>query len=175
MKTLATGTLFLVFAVVAGVVGLVVWAGVEVVNRALDALDMIGPGLFVAGALVSFGVFVFVVVGGAVALVRAVNLKSRQVHHHDGLYPQVYHHIDGQAQYIDINAPNSQVMAVMHMNRGARAGAASVGKVLDWQPEPAPELPAPVAPPLTPSDVVDVDPRTSPHWLLLVQRDPARR
>ena len=51
MKTLAQGTVFLVFAVVAGVVGLVVWAGVEVVQRALDALDMIGPGLFVAGAL----------------------------------------------------------------------------------------------------------------------------
>ena len=164
MKALAQASLFVVFAVVAGLVGLVVWIGWEVGNRAIAALDAIGPGLFEAGALVTFGVFVFIVVGSAVALVRAVNLKSRQVHHHDGLYPQLYHHVDGQARYIDVNAPNSQLMAVMHMNRGARAGAASVNAVLS-QPEPV-QLPS-VPAPLTPSDVVDVDPRTSPHWLLI--------
>ena len=114
--------------------------------------------------LVLFGVFVFVVIGGAVAIVRWMNLRSRAVHHDGGLYPMQYH---GPANYIDLNAPNSQALAVMHMNRGARAGAGSVNAVLS-QPAPAPaaEIPAPVAP-LTPSEVVDVDPRTSPHWLLV--------
>lgn len=162
MKALAQASLFLVFAFVGSVVGLVLWLGWEVGNRALSALDMIGPGLFIGLELVLFGVVVFVIVGLAVAVVRAVNLKSRQVHHHDGLYPQLYH---GPARYLDINAPNSQVMAVMHMNRGARAGAGSVNAVLS-QPAPAAEIPAPV-PALTPSDVVDVDPRVSPHWLLI--------
>ena len=164
MKALAQGTLFLVFAVVAGVVGLVVWIGWEVGTRAIDALDAIGPGLFIALELVLFGVFVFVVIGGAVAIVRWMNLRSRAVHHDGGLFPVMYHHVDGQARYIDVNAPNSQLMAVMHMNRGARAGAASVNAVLS-QPEPV-QLPAPVAA-LTPGDIVDVDPRVSPHWLLI--------
>ena len=160
MKALAQGTLFVVFAVVAGLVGVVVWFAIELVNRAIAALDGL-PWLFPAGAIVSFGVFVFVVVGGAVAVVRWLNLRSRAVHHRDGLYPMQYH---GPANYLDMNAPNSQLMAVMHMNRGARAGAASVNAVLS-QPEPV-QLPS-VPAPLTPSDVVDVDPRTSPHWLLI--------
>ena len=92
MKTLTTGMLFVVFAVVAGVVGLVVWIGWEVGNRAIAALDAIGPGLFIALELVVFGVFVFVVVGGAVALVRFMALRSRAVHPHEsGLYPMQYH------------------------------------------------------------------------------------
>lgn len=166
MKALANVAIFLVFSVVVGIVGVVVWLLWEVGNRAIAALDAIGPGLFEAGAVVTFGVFVFITVGGAVAIVRWMNLRSRAVHHDGGLYPMQYH---GPANYIDLNQPQAQHLAVMHMNRGARAGAASVGKVLDWQPEPAPvpELPAPVAQPLTPSEVVDVDPRTSPHWLLV--------
>ena len=92
MKTLATGTLFLVFAVVAGVVGVVVWLLWEVGGRMLSAVDALGPGLFEAGALVTFGVFVFVVVGGAVAIVRWMNLRSRAVHPGaTGLYPLQYH------------------------------------------------------------------------------------
>ena len=162
MKALAQGTLFLVFAVVAGLVGLVVWIGWEVGNRAIAALDAIGPGLFEAGALVTFAVFVFVVVGGAVAIVRWMNLRSRAVHPGaTGLYPMQYH---GPARYLDLNSEHAQALAVMHA--AGRATSASVGKVLDWQPAPVAEIPAPVAA-LTPSDVVDVDPRTSPHWLLV--------
>ena len=162
MKTLTTGMLFLVFAVVAGVVGVIVWVLWEVGNRAIDALDAIGPGLFEAGALVTFGVFVFLVVGGAVAIVRWMNLRSRAVHPHEsGLYPAQYH---GRGQYIMPNDQHAQSLAVMHS--AGRATSASVGRVLDWQPAPVAELPAPV-PALTPSEVVDVDPRTSPHWLLV--------
>ena len=73
MKALAQGTLFVVFAVVAGVVGLVVWIGWEVGNRAIAALDAIGPGLFIALELVLFGAVVFALIGGAVALVRWLN------------------------------------------------------------------------------------------------------
>ena len=70
MKALAQGTLFLVFAVVAGVVGVVVWVLWEIGTRAIDALDDIGPGLFIALELLLFGVFVFVVIGGAVGAGR---------------------------------------------------------------------------------------------------------
>ena len=112
MKALAQASVFFVLCIVAGVVGLLVWAGVEVVQRALDALDMIGPGLFVAGALITFGVFVFVVVGGAVAIVRWLNLRSRMIHPNEStaLYPQMYH---GPARYLDLNADKSQVVAVL--------------------------------------------------------------
>ena len=160
MKTLTTGMLFVVFAVVAGVVGLVVWIGWEVGNRAIAALDAIGPGLFIGLELVLFGVFVFVVVGGAVAIVRWLNLRSRAVHHDAGLFPIMYH----GGGYVNVNNEHAQALAVMHA--AGRATSSSVGKVLDWQPAPVAEIPAPVAP-LTPGDIVDVDPRTSPHWLLV--------
>ena len=163
MKTLATSAIFLVFAVVAGVVGVVVWMLWEVGTRAVDALDAIGPGLFEAGALVTFAVFVFVVIGGAVAIVRWMTLKSRAVHPGEtGLYPAQYH---GRGQYIVLNDAHAQSLAVMHA--AGRATSASVGKVLDWQPAPVAELPAPAPVPLTTAEVVDVDPRTSPHWLLV--------
>ena len=70
----------------------------------------------------------------------------------------------GPARYINLNDQHAQALAVMHA--AGRATSSSVGKVLDWQPAPVAEIPAPV-PALTPSDVVDVDPRTSPHWLLV--------
>ena len=139
MKALATGTLFVVFAVVAGLVGVVVWVLWEVGNRAIDALDAIGPGLFEAGAIVTFAAFVVVIVGGAVALVRFMALRSRSIHPHDnGLYPMQYH---GPARYINLNDQHAQALAVMHA--AGRATSSSVGKVLDWQPAPVPELPAP--------------------------------
>ena len=163
MKNLATASLFLVFAVVAGIVGVVVWLLWEVGTRAIDALDAIGPGLFEAGALVSFGVFVFVVVGGAVALVRWMNVRSRAVHARDALYPMMYH---GPANYHDLNAEKAQVVAAL--SSGRRATAAVTQRVLDWEPSaPVAELPSPAAVPLSPAAVVDVDPRTSPHWLLV--------
>ena len=163
MKTLAQGSIFAVFCIVAGVVGLVVWAGVEVVNRALTALDAL-PWLFPAGAIVTFAAFVFIVVGGSIALVRFMALRSRMIHPNEStaLYPQMYH---GPAAYLDLNADKTQVVAAL--SSGRRASAAVTQRVLDWQPAPVPELPAPVAVPLTPGDVVDVDPRTSPHWLLV--------
>ena len=165
MKALAQASLFVIFSIGAGIVGLLVWLGWEVGNRAIDALDAIGPGLFIGLELVLFGVFVFVVVGGAVAIVRWMGLRSRAVHPgQTGLYPLQYH---GPARYIDLNQPQAQHLAVMHA--AGRATSASVGKVLDWQPSaqvPA-ELPGPSVQPLTPAELVSVDPRTSPHWLLV--------
>ena len=108
-----------------------------------------------------FGVFVFVVIGGAVALVRFMALRSRAVHPGEhGLYPMQYH---GPARYVDLNQPQAQHLAVMHA--AGRATSASVNAVLS-QPAPVAELPT-VPAMLTPSEVVDVDPRTSPHWLLI--------
>ena len=132
----------------------------------------IRDSLFIALELVLFGAVVFVVIGGAVAIVRWLNLRSRAVHPGEhGLYPMQYH---GPARYINLNDQHAQSLAVMHSVKGARAAAGSVGHLLDWQPEPAPELPAPVAEPLTPGDVVDVDPRTSPHLSLIHISEPTR-
>lgn len=165
MKTLAQASLFIVFSIVAAVVAVIVWVAVDVAQRAMAALDAIGPGLFIAGVLVVAGAGAFVMIGGAVAVVRAVNLKSRQVHHHDGLYPVLYHRQDGRAAYYNPNSEHAQALAVMHA--AGRATSASVGRVLDWQPTAAPVPSGPAAQSLTPADVVDVDPRTAPHWLLI--------
>ncbi len=162
MKALASAVLFVVVAMAAAVVGVVVWLALEIGNRAINALDGLGPGIFTAGALVTFGAFVFVVAGGSVAIVRWMALRSRMIQHRDGLYPQMYH----SGEYRDVNAPHAQALAVMHQHRGARAGAASVGRVLDWQAPDLPQIAEP-AQVLTVQDVVDVDPRTAPHWLLI--------
>lgn len=162
MRTLAQAGVFVVGLVVAVVLGVLGWFAWEVAQRALDAVDRLGPALFEIGAVVTAGVVVFVAVGVAVALVRAVNLKSRQVHPHDGLYPVLYHRVDGRPAYHNPNSEHAQALAVMHV--AGRATSASVGRVLDAAPAEAPSVPAQ---PLTPSEVVAVDPRTSPHWLLV--------
>ncbi len=166
----------LFFMIGAVLVGVGAWFCWEVGTRILAAFDAL-PWLFPAAVILTVGAVVFTVVyvavSGSVAVGRAVNLKSRQVHPHDGLYPQVYHRQAGQATYLDLNAPNTQALAVMHRHRGARATSAAVGRVLDWQPVPAlpaPEvevLPAPPLQPLSAVEVVDSDPRTAPHWLLI--------
>ena len=110
MKTLAQASLFVVFAVVAGVVGVLVWMLWELGGRMLSTLDAL-PWLFPAGAVVTFGVFVFVVVGGAVAIVRWLNLRSRAVHPGaTGLYPLQYH---GPARYLDLNSEHAQALAAV--------------------------------------------------------------
>ena len=86
-----------------------------------------------------FGAVVFVVIGGAVAIVRWLNLRSRAVHPgQTGLYPVQYH----GGGYVNVNHEHSQALAVMHA--AGRATSSSVGKVLDWQPAPVAEIPAPV-------------------------------
>lgn len=145
MKTIGSLILFLVFAIVAAVVGVIVWVAIEIGNRAIAAVDALGPGLFQAGALVTFAVFCGLVIGGAVAIVRWMTLRSRAVHAHPGtaLYPMMHH---GGARYVDLNADaKAQLLAVMATGR--RPTAATVSRVLDWtppEPEP-PALPAPVA------------------------------
>lgn len=144
MKTIGSMILVLVVAIVAGVVGVIVWVAIEIGNRAIDAVDALGPGLFQAGALVTFAVFCIVVIGGAVAIVRWMTLRSRVVHAHPdtALYPMMHH---GGARYVDLNADKAHLLAVMATGR--RPTAATVSRVLDWtppEPEP-PALPAPVA------------------------------
>ena len=137
MRTLAQAGVFVVFAVVAAVVAILLWIGWEVGNRAIAALDAIGPGLFIGGALVTFAAFVVIVVGGSIAIVRWMALRSRAVHPGaTGLFPLQYH----AGGYVNNNTEHAQALAVMHA--AGRATSASVGKVLDWQP--VPELPAPV-------------------------------
>ena len=159
MKALAQ---LVVFSIIGGIVGLVVWLGWEVGTRAVDALDAIGPGLFIALELVLFGVFVFLVIGGAVALVRWLNLRSRSVHPgKTGLYPVQYH----GGGYVNVNHEHAQALAVMHA--AGRATSASVGRVLDWQPAPVAEIPAPVPAPETFPQAIDVYSSEIPPTLAL--------
>ena len=128
MKSIAQASLFVVFVVVGGIVGVVVWVLWEVGTRAIDALDAIGPGLFIGLELVLFGVFVFVVIGGAVAIVRWLNLRSRAVHHSDGLFPVMYH----SGGYVNVNHEHAQALAVMH----AAGRATSASCLLYTSPSP---------------------------------------
>lgn len=162
MKALEAAA-WLIFLVIVGAVAALGYLVYRLVESTVAAVPAVAFQIGGGAALLAF---VFVVAGGAIAIVRWMALRSRQIQHKDGLYPQVYHHVDGQARYIDLNAPNAQALAVMHQHRGARAGAASVGRVLDWQPA-LPELPEPAQAPLTVASVTAVDPRTAPHWLLV--------
>ena len=153
MKTLAQGSIFAVFCIVAGLVGLLAWLALELGGRLLSAVDAL-PWLFPAGVIVVFAAFVVIVAGGSIALVRFMALRSRAVHPGEhGLYPQMYH---GPARYINLNDQHAQSLAVMHSVKGARAAAGSVGHVLDWQPAPVAEIRAPVAAPETFPAVIDV-------------------
>jgi S-DNA-T family DNA segregation ATPase FtsK/SpoIIIE len=128
MKAIASAVLFVVVAMAAAVVGVVVWLGWEIGNRAINALDGLGPGIFTAGALVTFGAFVLVVVGGAIYIVKALAARSRRIYARDGLYPVIDH---GRGRYADLNEPGAQTLAVLASGR--RPTAALAGRVIDAQ------------------------------------------
>lgn len=161
MKTLSRITVFLVVATGAAIAIAVFVFLNGITNRSMAALDR-NPWVLDVGLFASITAFVVVVVGGAVAVARWLALRSRQVQHRDGLYPQMYH----GGEYQDLNAPNSQLMAVMHQHRGARAGAASVSRVLDWQPS-VPALPEPAAPAEYYPDRIEVYTAPMPRRLAL--------
>jgi len=111
---------------------------------------------------------VFVTVGGAIAIVRRMARSSRYVRPTDGLFPLVDL---GGGIFFNGNEPGAQSLAALASGR--RPTAAAVGRVIDGQYRtvnyPSNDVPqiAEPAQVLSARDVVDVDPREHPHWLLV--------
>lgn len=151
--------LALVGAVMAG--GYAVWRVVETTVSAIPAWMYLAAG---AGVLFAA---VVVVVGGAMAIVQRMARSNRRIYARDGLYPVLDH---GHGHYVNVNEPGAQSLAVLASGR--RPTAALAGRVIDGQwrnvntSENLPALPEP-AQALTVQDVVDVDPREHPHWLIV--------
>lgn len=129
-----------------------------------------GPAFYQIGAGGALLAFLVLVIGGAVIAVQWMARRSRQIGARDGLYPIMD---GGRGNYSNINEPGAQSLAVLAAGR--RPTAALAGRVIDaqWRNGSAPDapalpaLPAPEPAALTVQQVVDVDPRTAPHWLLV--------
>lgn len=167
MKALEAAA-WLVFLSIAGaVLGLgylayrLVESTVETINRTW------GAAFYQVGAGALLLAFLLVVIGGAIALVRWMAWRSRQIHARDGIYPKIF---VGGGRFVDLNEPGAQSLSVLAAGR--RPTAALAGRVIDAQyrttPEPA-ALPEPERgpEPLTVGSVTAVNPRTAPHWLLV--------
>jgi energy-coupling factor transporter ATP-binding protein EcfA2 len=134
----------LIFAgIVAGVAALVyaVWRAVEATIAAIPAWMYLAAG---GGVLFAF---VFLAVGGAIAIVRRMARSSRYVRPSDGLFPLVDL---GGGVFFNGNEPGAQSLAALASGR--RPTAAAVGRVIDGQyravnPQPfdVPALPEPAA------------------------------
>ena len=152
----------ILLAVVAGVIG-----GGYMLYLAIDATIAAVPSVawLATGGAVLFA-FVLVVVGGAVYIVKALAHRSRRIYARDGLYPA----IDlGHGQFANLNEPGAQSLAALASGR--RPTAAAVGRVIDGQyrnvnNSDVPQI-AEAQQVLSARDVVDVDPREHPHWLLV--------
>lgn len=165
MNRILTALSYLIFlAIVAGVIGggYLAWRVVESTVAAIPAVAWLVAG----GAVLFAGVFV--ATGGAIALVRRWWRSSRYVRPTDGLFPLVDL---GGGIFFNGNEPGAQSLAALASGR--RPTAAAVGRVIDGQYRtvnyPSNDVPqiAEPAQVLTARDVVDVDPREHPHWLLV--------
>lgn len=152
----------ILFTIVAGVIG-----GGYLLYRVIETTVAAVPSVawLATGGAVLFA-FVLLVVGGAVYIVKALAHRSRRIYARDGLYPA----IDlGHGQFANLNEPGAQSLAALASGR--RPTAAAVGRVIDAQYRNVNNSDVPqIAEPqqvLTARDVVDVDPREHPHWLLV--------
>lgn len=137
--------LVIVGAVVAG--GYAAWRLIETTVAAIPP-----AGFAVAGGGVLFA-FVFLVVGGAVAIVQRMARANRRIYadRSTGLYPTIDH---GKGRYVSLNEPGAQSLAALASAAGRRPTAALAGRVIDAhysngnpQPQPfdVPALPEPAA------------------------------
>lgn len=113
--------------------------------------------------------------GVAVAAIVYTNLRAqtagRLIHPgRTGLYPAI---LEPGGGWTLLNEPRAQTLAALAAASPRRPTAAMVGRVLAEpttpalpEPLPMPQIAAPAVP-LTAAEVVDVDPRERPHWLLV--------
>jgi hypothetical protein len=117
---------------------------------------------FVILGLVCCASLGLVVSGASVFAVRWMSYRSRHIFAKGGLYPHVY---DGRT-FMNLNEQGAQTMVAL--SAGGKPPAAVVSKMLD-RLDPA-LISGPAAeqrPSLTVDDVLQFDPKTSPHWLLI--------
>lgn len=123
---------------------------------------------FIILGVVCCASFGLIVSGGAIYIVRWMSYRSRHIFAKHGLYPHVY---DGRG-YVNLNEVGAQRIAALS---SCKPSASVISKVAEsWQqigsqdPAMIPGPAADVKQPLTVSSVMNFDPKTSPHWLLLV-------
>lgn len=161
-KLLTALSYMILLALVAGVL-----AGGYAVYLAIGATIAAVPPVawLVAGGVVLFAI-AFVATGGAISLVRRWWRSTRYVRPTDGLFPLVDL---GGGIFFNGNEVGAQTIAAIAAHQ--RPSAATVARVIDGQYRTintdVPALAEPTSAALTVAEVVDVDPRTSPHWLLI--------
>ncbi len=122
--------------------GVFVWLLWEIGSRILAALDQL-PWLFPTVLIVSCVAFLATVVGAAVNAVLSMSLKSKQVLHHDGLFPVMHDQVGGRPQYYNPNPERAQIMAAMVANGGPTLRSSAIRSALEAQPQPWKEAPVP--------------------------------
>lgn len=135
MEKVMNGVVVLIMAVLAAVVGGLGYLVWRLVERTIETIDReIGAAFYLAGAGGLLFAFLLVVIGGALALVRWLAQRTRQIHARDGLYPVID---QGRGQFASLNEAGAQSLAVLAAGR--RPTAALAGRVIDAQYRTAPE------------------------------------
>ncbi len=143
MNRILTALSYLVLLVIVGAVAAgayLAWRVIETTVRAIPPVAYV-----IAGGALLFA-FVFLAVGGAIALVRRMARSSRYVRPSDGLFPLVDL---GGGVFFNGNEPGAQSLAALASGR--RPTAAAVGRIVDgtWRnvnpSENLPALPEPAA------------------------------
>jgi hypothetical protein len=123
--------------------------------------------VFVALGIVCCASIGLVVSGGSLFVVRWMSYRSRHIFAKGGLYPHVY---DGRS-FINLNEDGAQTMVAFSACKPNASVAARVFESFREVGKEDPALipgPAAAAPaPLSVSDVMAFDPKTSPHCLII--------
>jgi hypothetical protein len=122
---------------------------------------------FIILGVVCCASFGLIVSGGSIYIVRWMSYRSRHIFAKNGLYPHVY---NGQG-FVNLNEDGSQRIAALS---SCKPSASVISKVAEsWQQignqDPA-MIPGPAAeskPTLTVEEVMNSNPKVSPHWLLI--------
>lgn len=172
MSGLLKGLSWMIFAGITALVAGAAWIIYRLGERTVEVVDRVmGDTVYVAAGGTGLFAFVLVVVGGSIALVRWMARRSAYVYPRDGMYPAIE---TGRGRYSNLNETGAQSLAVMTA-AGKRPTAALAGRVIDRHygnnaQSVAPQIidaPTP-ARAITVQDVVtSINPRTSPHWLLI--------
>ncbi|MCB0074642.1 MAG: hypothetical protein KDE20_24420 [Caldilineaceae bacterium] len=150
----------------------IAWLLVRVVDRTMKAIDRrYGDDFWLVLAVIMLSAVAIVVAGGTLSL---VNRWLRHVRARDGLFPL----LQTRQGYMNLNEPGAQTLAALGGASQQRISAPTAARVIDAhygkrQPQPPPAQPAisipePAPAPITVRDVVaSINPRVSPHWLLV--------
>lgn len=133
-RALNAAAWLILLAIVGGIAG-AAYLVYRLVENTVKTIDRTwGAAFYQIGAGGLLLAFLVLVIGGAVIAVRWMARRSRQIGARDGLYPVID---SGRGQYVNINEPAAQSLAVLAAGR--RPTAALAGRVIDAQYRTAPE------------------------------------